>query len=276
MLRMLNNSQKQSGFTLVEVAVVVPMIILIVVGILSLLVVLVRNNIVQSTQGTLVNDMRSALGKVEKSIDSSGAFFPGVLPSTTYKDFNEPGLTGTYKTYGTLGNSVSSTNLNSLFIEGFNNMIDPDDATKTKVIAAFKGTAPCSGITFAQTSNIASVAVLYFVKNGVLYKRTLPDKGNPAVCGTGPLIKQSCPTGTDSNTPQCVTKDEALLNNVSKFKVDYYLSPSDASAMNAYAATPAPTIDQAKSAVISITASASANGTRVSHSASLRVTRLNN
>lgn len=270
----LTKKRREHGFTLVEVAVVVPMIIVIVIGILSMLVILVRSNVVQSTRSSLVNDTRIALGSIEKDTDASDLFFPDTLPSATYKDFNEPGLTGTYKTYGTLASGASSTNLNTLFIQTYNQILDPQDTTNTKAIAAFKGASPCSATSMSST-NIAPMAALYFVKNGVLYRRIITDRTNPALCGTGPLVRQTCPTGSDANVPQCLRKDTALLDNVSQFKVDYYLNAYDVSALNAYVASPSPTIDQAKSILVTVSSSATASGTRVSHTVSLRVTRLN-
>lgn len=267
--------QKQRGFTLVEVSVVVPMIIIIIVGILALLITLVRNNVVQSTRSAIVNDTRLALGSLEKDINASTLFFPSTLPGGTYSDFNQPGLSGTYKTNGTTVSGATSTSINTLMVQSYNQIADPQDTTGTKTIAAFKGTAPCSGSTFSQSSNIVPIAVLYFVSNGTLYRRTLIDKTNPTTCGTK-LIKQSCPTGSDANTPACTVKDTALLNNVTQFDVDYYLAPSDASAMNAYVASPSPTIDQAKAINVTISASTIVSGSSVSHNASLRMTRVNN
>lgn len=275
MLSTLNKNQKERGFTLVEVAVVVPMIIMIIVGILALLITLVRSNVVQSTRNALVNDTRLTMSSLEKDVTASSQFFASTLPSLTYKDYNEPGLSGTYKTNGTLASGASSTNLNTLFIQSYNQIVDPQDTTGTKVIPAFKGTPPCSGSIVSQPTNIIPTAVLYFVNNGTLYRRTIIDKTNPTPCGAL-LIKQACPTGTDSNVPACTSKDVALLNNVSQFKVDYYLNASDSAIMNAYVASPSPTIDQAKAIGVSITTSTTASGTNVSHSSSLRMTRTNN
>ncbi len=272
MLPTLTKSQNERGFTLVEVAVVVPMIVIIVIGILAMLITLVQSNVAQTTRSNLVYQTRLALGDVEKDVDSSTLFLPSTLPSATYSDFNEPGLSGTYKTNGTLSGGAASTNLNTLFIQGYNQILDPQDATRTKIIAAFKGTPPCSGSAVTQTSNIVPISVLYFVNNGTLYRRTIIDKTNPTTCGTK-LIKQACPTGSDLNTPACATKDVVLLNSVSQFKIDYYLNAGDASPMNAYIASPSPTIDQAKAISITITSATGASGKSVSHTAGLRVAR---
>jgi type II secretory pathway pseudopilin PulG len=273
MSSILNKSGREAGFTLVEVAVVVPMIILVIVGILALLITLVGSNVQQSTRSALVNNTRVALTSIEKDVDASSTFLADTLPSATFKDFNEPGLSGSYKTNGSLASGAASANLNTLFIQGYNQIADPADTTGTKIIGAFKGTPPCSGINFAQTANIVPVAVLYFVTNSTLYRRTIIDRTNPTTCGPL-LIKQSCPTGSDANTPSCLVKDTALLNNVSQFKIDYYLNAADTTPLNAYVATPTPPIDQAKAIVATITSFTNSAGNRVSHSASLRMTRI--
>ncbi len=261
----LTKNQGERGFTLVEVAVVVPMIIIIVIGILAMLITLVNSNVAQTTRSNLVYQTRLTLGSIEKDVDSSTLFFPDTLPAATYNDTYAPGLSGTYKTNGTLNGGTASTNLNTLFIQGYNQILDPQDTTRTKVIAAFKGTPPCSGSAVTQTSNIAPIAILYFVSNGTLYRRTVVDKNNPVTCGTK-LIVQSCPSG-------CSVEDTALLNKVSQFKVDYYLNASDATPMDAYIASPSPTIDQAKAIVVTVTSATSASGKSVSHTAALRVAK---
>jgi len=275
------STKKQGGFTLVEVAIVTPMITIVVLGILAMLIVLVRNNTVQSVRSSLVNDSRLALGSIEKDVETSNLFFPSTLPAATYKDFYPPGTSGSYSTsFGTLPSSTPGTTapniLNTLFIQGYNQIVDPQDTSGTKVIAAFKGAAPCNYLAQIQANNIVSVAELYFVTNGTLYRRTLIDKTNPTACGTL-QIKQGCPSGSDSNTPTCTVKDVELVRNVTQFKVDYYLNASDASAMDAYAATPSPTtIDQAKAIKVTITLFSSAAGDNITYSTALRMNRLTN
>lgn len=274
-MRFMSTKNHQQGFTLVEVAIVVPMIVIIVVGILALLITLVSTNVQQSTRSSLVNNVRFALGSIEKDVDSSSLFFPSTLPSSTYQDFNQPGNSGTYQTAGTPAPGVTASTLNTLFIQGYNQISDPTDTSGTKIVGAYKGTPPCSGTTLTQVSNIAGVAVIYFVNSGTLYRRTIIDKTNPTTCGPQ-LIKQSCPSGSDANNPACTAKDAALLGNVTQFKVDYYLGANDVTAMNAYVPSPSPTIDQAKAIAVTLTAAANAGGKNVSHTSTLRMTRSNN
>lgn len=271
MSRISNNHER--GFTLVEVAVVVPMIIIIVIGILAMLILLVSNNVIQGSRSNLVNNTRAALANIEKDVDNSSTFLPSVLSHTNFKDNNEPGLSKTYKAYGTLKNNPTpSNNLNTLFIQSYNQIVDPNDSSNTKIIPAFKGTPPCSGSATAQTTNIVPIAILYFINDGTLYRRTIIDQTNPTACGTL-LVKQACPAGISGGTPACVVQDTALLTNVSRFTVAYYLNASDPTAMAAYDPTPSPTIDQAKAIFVTITSSTSANGTDISHSSFLRMTR---
>lgn len=259
-------SRDERGFTLVEVSVVVPMIIIIVVGILAMLITLINSNVSQITRSNLVYQTRLAIADIEKDTDSATIFMSGTLPFATFVDTYEPGLSGSYKTNGTLSGGASSTNLNTLFVQGYNQILDPQDTTRTKIIAAFKGTPPCTNSTIFQISNIAPIAVLYFVNNGTLYRRTVVDKSNPTTCGTK-LIAQSCPSGCGG------PEDKALLSKVSQFKIDYYLNASDTTPIDAYVASPSPTIDQAKAIVVTITSATSASGKSVSHTATLRATK---
>lgn len=284
MWHMSGKTRNENGFTLVEVAVVVPMIIIIVVGILSMLILLVTSNVIQGTRSEVVSKTRAALATVEKDVNNSNSFFPSTLPSATFKDFNEPGLSGTYKTWGTGDPGSSSghyvTNsctalycLNTLFIKGYNQIIDPVD--NTKVIPAFIGPPPCSAAT-AKLDNVSPVAILYFVDAGTLYRRTIVDRTNPTLCGTGPLMRQSCPSGSDSNTPACAVKDTVILDNVSQFKVDYLLNPSDTTPMNAYASVPSPTIDQAKAIIVTVIVNETAASGGIRYTNSLRMSRTGN
>lgn len=271
----LTKHSKNRGFTLVEVAIVTPMVILIVLGILSLLIILVRNNAIQYNQASAVGGIRTALATIEKDIDNKTTFLPSTLPAN-FTDFNPPGQSGAYNTaFGTTaGNPMTpSTNLNSLFILASNQMVDTQiDTSGDQTTTAIKGTPVCNLATVTDPSNIIPITIIYFVNAGTLYRRTLIDNTNPTSCGPL-LIKQSCPTGSDSHSPACKVKDTALLNNVTQFEVDYYANPGDPTPMPVYVVNPSPAINTATTIGVIIATTANVSGVNVVFKDSLRMTR---
>ncbi len=267
---------KQRGFTIIEVAIVAPMLILIVLGILALLINLVTDNAVQIARNSLIGETRSAFSAIENDVASSSTFIPSSLPSN-FTDGSPRPTSFTYKSDGTTTNNVSSSNLKGIFLQGYNQVLDPDpsNTSKTRTIPAYKqnGDPTCSNIN-TDLGNAMPIAVMYWVEKGDLYRRTIIDKDTPttAICGT-PLVKQSCPEDAAQVAP-CTVIDTKLMSNVTKFQIDYYLTPSSTTPMNAYIASPSPTIDQARSIQVTVEATKQAAGQSVNYSSSLRISRL--
>lgn len=242
------STSKQRGFTLVEVAIVTPVMILTALGIVAILITLVSSTVRPNARSILMQQEEKALDSMESDINNSS----GILASLP-ANFSDA-ASGDYST------PPSGTTV--LRIQTYDQIKNPNDNSGTKVIPAFKDSAACSNVTSLAASNIVPIVVVYYVKDNTLYRRTLTDTTIPATCGIK-LAKQSCLSG-------CTSTDLALVTaeNLSNFSIIYYTGVTNNTV------TSDPTL--AKSAKVFITASLEAGGETVEYSSSLRSARLNN
>lgn len=265
-LPMLIKKNNQKGFTIIEVAVVVPIISLIVISLLGAIMIVINSIVVQNTRNALVQETKSVFTQIENDVSYSTTFLPSTLPA----NFNqESPISGdTYKTYGTLKGGSSSFNLNTLFLQGYDQVKNPNDTSGTSTIPAVKSSPPCNGLLDINSSNSLPIAVAYYVDNGILYRRVAPDNTGVTTCDT-PLIRKTCSGVT------CTPKTTALLGGITQFKVDYYQLSTDTTAMDAYTASPSPTIDQANCIQVTISTEKKVAGETISYSTFTRMNRIN-
>ncbi len=243
------STKKQRGFTLVEVAVVTPVMILVAISIVAILITLVSSTVRPNAKSILMQQQEKALDSIESDVNNSSALL-STLPSN-FSDSNS--------------NNYSSppSGTTVLRIQTYDQIVNPNDSSGTKVIPAFKDTAACSNVTNLNAVNILPIVTIYYVRNETLYRRTLIDNTSPApaICGAK-LAKQTCLT--------CTSEDLVLIraDKLSSFTVTYYTG------INNDIVTTNTTL--ARSATISITASLEAGGDTVENTTSLRVARLNN
>lgn len=203
--------RKMQGFTIVEVAVVVPMIALVVLGILGLLVSLITDMAATSSQSMSANDALNAVAIIRKDIESSKSFFPSTLPS----NYN---ITSPLTTTTTFQTQISS--LPILLIETTDQIKNPINSTTTLPAKVGSGNT-CNTLTDITNTNTLSAAIVYFVSNNILYRRVIPDNTNTPTCGT-PLIHKNCPT----TASDCAPKDTPILYNVKSFDITYFPDPA--------------------------------------------------
>lgn len=248
---------KQRGFTLIEVAVVAPIMILVALSIIAILIILVSSTVQPNARSLIMQQEEKALEVIESDINNSYVY----ISSTTSSGFLSA-LPSNFSDGAASDYSSPPSGTTTLALQTFNQIIDSTDSSRTKVLPAFKGTSSCSNTTDLSASNIAPIVVVYYVKNNTLYRRTLVDTTNPSTCGTK-LAKQSC-------LSSCAAEDVALVqvDALSVFSVVYYTGITNDTV------TTDPTA--AKSAKVTITAASDAGGDSVQYTSSLRAARLNN
>jgi type II secretory pathway pseudopilin PulG len=265
------STRKKRGFTIVEIAVVAPILILVVVAILAALYAIINNMSTQVGRNGSMNDTRAIYKQLESDIEYGLSFYATTLPSTL-SDVNTPVNGKDYKYHGTLSDGTTSSNLNTLFIQSYNQTKSSDAALAGAAVPVTWGACPTTTLRVDAATGVP-IAIIYYVNNGILYRRTVVhnDTFNNAVakCGT-PRIRQSC-----QNPPQtkCTVEDQQLLTGVTNFIVDYYASYTDAMPINAYDTTPSIPVDQAKSIVLTIKKNNIAAGELVEYQSSMRFNR---
>lgn len=242
----LTNNQK--GFTLVEVAVVAPLMILVALSIVAILITLVSSTVAPNAKAILMQQQEKAFDTLENDINNSSG-----LISTLPANFSD-----------SMSNDYASppSGTTVLRVKGYDQIKNPGDTSGTKVIPAFKDTGTCSNITDLSASNIAPTVVIYFVKNNILYRRTLVEDVASATCGAKLARETGCAQASCTQDVQLVQGD-----SIQAFTITYYTTVTGSTT------TADPTA--AKSARITITSSINAGGDSIQYTASVRAARLN-
>lgn len=239
----------QKGFTLVEIAVIAPMMILIALAIVAVLVTLVSSTVSPNAKGLLMQQQEKAFDSIENDINNSAGLLSSLPPNfsdSESDDYADPPV-----------------DADILIVRGYNQIQNPNDASGTKVIPAFMDTATCSNTTNLNATNIAPIVTIFFVKDNVLYRRTLVEDVPSNTCGTK-LAKE-----TGCSLSSCTPDIELLrADTINTFDVTYYTT------ITGTTTTSDPTA--AMSARVTITSTLFAGGDPIKYTAVIRAARLNN
>lgn len=244
------STKDQRGFTLIEVAVVTPIMILVALSIVAILITLVTSTLRPNARSMVMQQEQKAFDSIESDINNSSGLLSD-LPA----NFSDSNAAADYY------DPPAGTDV--IAIQTYDQIVNPNDSSGTKVIPAFRSSSACSNTTDLNASNIVPIVVVYFVKDDTLYRRTLTQyygSTPSSTCGTK-LAKQTCIT--------CTNKDVVLIaaDSISAFNIVYYTGITND------VVTTDPNV--AQSAKITITASLDAGGDAVEYSSSIRASRLN-
>lgn len=268
---MLKNHRKDIGFTLVELLLVTPMVLLIIASFVVVIVSLTGDALANREQLVQARDTQDALDRIEQDIRLSNRFLAeSRIPITSPQGLNND---------ATKFSNVSSTDGQALILQSFATDDNPLINTRNLV---FLSNSPNQCSDPLVTSNSPSYTnIVYFVKNSTLYRRVImPYNPIPAPCST-PWQRTTCAAGQVNGT-SCKTEDAILANNVSALSIDYYTTPSsttpisDASSVSLTPAVRDAALVSASSLRASITLTDTASGRDISYSGASRVSKLNN
>lgn len=222
---MLKN-KKNSAFTLVEVMVVSPIIILIIGVFVSTIVNMTGEVLSSRSSNKQVYDIQDALDRIEKDIKLSESFLAtnSITPLQSPQGYDNE--TGNFQ-------NASSSNGNSIILKTNATTKNPN-LINSGVVYLNNSPNACSSSRelLAQNSKM-SINIIYFVKNKTLWRRVImPSNYETAGCDINtlstvtPWQQPSCdPTRTDSI---CKSKDVKLvegIDSVNDFNIDYYNNP---------------------------------------------------
>jgi hypothetical protein len=258
-----NHNHAADGFTLIEMLVIAPIVLLAIGGFVALMVSMVGDILATRDYNNTTYNTQDALNRIEQDVRLSSQFL-----TTTGTTSPQQGSDNNFS--GTAPFIISDTN-NMLLLSLPATDKNPVDATR-QIINYANQPNPCDT---TQTANkIFIFKVAYFIKNGSLWRRTIlppydtnatPD--NNTVC-TPPWQQNSCSVGY-INDGHCQTNDVELVKNVQSLTVQYFADPTSTVNVFAAGAATATTL----SAAIS-TASTTA-GRTINTSQSVRATKLN-
>ncbi|MGE5298940.1 MAG: type II secretion system protein J, partial [Acidobacteriota bacterium] len=210
----------RQGFTLVEMLVVAPIIIVVITGLVAAMVAMVGDALTANSRAVTAYDTQDALERIEQDVRTTANFMG---------TFNY--LTAPQGRDGNVGAFNFSTNKDLILTQQATTG-SPYDSNRTLV---YYTDQPAGCSEDLSTNNILSTRTIYFLRNGSLWRRSIVDAWNnnsvtdsDTVCGK-PWQRDSCPNITGvtlgaAPAATCNTYDEELLKNVTAFTPTFYNS----------------------------------------------------
>lgn len=200
---------QQAGFTLVEMLVVAPIMVLIIAGFVGLMVNLTGDALVSTARSNLLFETQDALNQIEQDAAISMAFSDSLTAPVPQMKADS---SGTFEaSAGDIILSQPATNDN------------PYNPARSLVYYSNQPLA-CGAPGF-QSNNTFAIQIVYFIReeSGIksLYRRTIvPATAAGSLCAT-PWQRNSCRL-TSLNPTICQAKDSKLLTNVDTVTVSYF------------------------------------------------------
>lgn len=274
------SQNKHQGFTIVEVLVIAPIVILALGAFIAVMVNMTAEVLKTQSENSMVQNTQDALDTIEQDVKLSGQF----LAANELTAHSPQGFADGQGPANSDSNVNSFTNVTSgntrskmLILRTFTTDKNPIDGTRQPVYTD-QPSASCDQKTI---NKLFSSNTIYFVKNNILWKRTIIQQGSgrPNLCNT-PWQQPSC-SSTVAKGTYCKVNDTRLANNVSDFTVDYFVNSGDTTPIaDAVDTTKTNTqrndaLANASAVRVTIATSTTVAGREVSNSASLRATKLN-
>lgn len=263
----ISRSLISAGFTLIEMMVIAPFIILMIGLFIVYIVNTTGESARQSEQNAAAYDIQNALNSIEDDSEKAMAFITTVASANT----SYPIATPQGSDNGTAGYSTTSGHL---LIKAAATTSSPLSSSRTLVYMASPDST-CSSSTITQNDPYP-ILLAYFVSSNTLWRRTiLGNSSSPGLCaGYTPWQKASCSASVIATYPSvCKSADVELVNNVSSFSVSYYDTADGSTALT----TPYTWTDDTTPAAIQVTLSTSKSvgGSTATASGTLRVSSIN-
>ncbi len=267
------NHTATRGFTLVEMMVIAPIVILAIGAFITLLVNLTGEIMSSRGSNTVTYNVQGALNRIEEDIKLSSSF----LQSNSIK------FTASNPQGRATGNGTSVTDftaagdattgpaliLNSVVTDG--NPL----SLSSRLIYLANQPNDCSNAAEYIKNRPMTMNIIYFVKDNTLWRRVVMPPGydtSSNYCGSkAPWQRPSCATSTAH--AYCKANDERLVENVSAsgFVINYFNSASSSTII---APTSNTLLQPATTASISITSKSTIAGREIVGAGTLKASRL--
>lgn len=279
----------KKGFTLVEVLVVAPIVILSIGAFIALIVTLTGNTVASRGASIMQHNIQDALDWVERDVRKSVALL--AVNDITLSASNPQGYRANTSGASSTGSTVNFTNVNKAGSGGSPAaLVLKQFATKKQATIldandiVYLANTPNACIGDFKKNTPLYTNVVYFINNNSLWRRTLTpaNYATPASICNGPA--QQLPSCDATTTHAfCKVHDTKLLEDISPtdFRVNYYNAAGSASPNTA--ATNSSSSDSVRDTALSLAttvdveleSSKSIAGRNVVKKASIRATRLN-
>jgi type II secretory pathway pseudopilin PulG len=255
-----HNKQQTKGFTLVEMLVVAPVVILVIGAFIGVMTAIVGDVLITRDRSDVTFETQDALDRIEQDTRLATQFLTttGTLASPQGSDSNFAG-------------TAAFTNTNNLILSVNATDKNPTDSTRQIVYRANQPLACGASQSF---NTIFPVSIVYFIKSGSLWRRTIVPTYNTSVtvdantvC-VAPWQRNSC-TPPYTASARCQTNDVEVMQNIASMDVKYYTDATSVTELTDANAGSASTIE------VTINAAKTTAGRSFTTSGVLRVDKLN-
>jgi uncharacterized membrane protein len=271
--RQLYNRQRSNGFTLIEVLVIAPIVILVIGAFVGLTISIVGNVLVTRDENAIVYNTQDALDIIEQDVRLSAEFLTttDALPSPQGSNNN---YTGT--------SAFNSAANNHLLLNTAATNENPTDPSRSLLYYANQPN-PCTSSSLSTNPNVIYNRVfliknIYFIKSNALWRRTyvpnyntnLTSPDNETLCtpSTSPPWQQNtCSPGYTAS--RCQTQDAKILDNISSMSIQYFATNGSTTDIGPGNAT------SASSVQVSLTSQKTVAGRLIASTLSRRMAKLN-
>ena len=207
--------RQQHGFTLVEVAVIVPMALLVLGTVFTYMVLLYNESLQATAKLGIIDEATTAVNRINEAGGTSAGFQSAL--SSYLTDVNAPSGWNAEPSPGTS---------DVLILRSIATTANTKSAAK-KIVRLNKVSGGCTANN-EPINPILYYNTVFFLKKesgqdtGTLYRRTIAkntDDSGLAACDTPVQQKQTCPVG-QTNTA-CSGTDAVVATDVKQFKVTY-------------------------------------------------------
>lgn len=260
-------ARNQDGFTIIEIGIIVPILIVFLLALFNSLWFLLQDSSVQRTEASSAYDIQAGLSFIEKDVMLSSQFLP--TTDTGLTDAYPPTSNGNVWSY-----RGESSSIRALVLKTYATTTNTESNDRQPV---FLNQVGCTTATIYY-NDVVDYNTIYFVKSNNLYRRKIINTSS-TTCDV-PYQKQSCPSletlGTGTRDPSCKVDDELIAQSVSGFVVYYYDKSNSATPIDTYASGADPALLQTANAVkITITLNRKAMGKATTVSSTILIPRLN-
>lgn len=276
------------GFTLVEMMVIAPIVILLIGAFIALIVNLTGEVMSSRGSNVLTYNLQDALNQIEEDVKLSSTYLSStnINLATTKQGYGGDAINGSTVAFTNIaksGGSSASLILNGLVTNG-----NPMSNLSGYVYLA-NSPNPCTSASEYSNNRPMSMNIVYFVDSqNTLWRRVImpSNYANASVrCGAAaPWQQPSCTPGYNATSlPFCKTNDMRLLDGVapSDFIVQYFSAASNTTA-DTTANNPTVTSDSVRNTAlqatptvaVTITAKQTVAGRDITRAGTVRATRL--
>ncbi len=267
----------KSGFTVVELLVIAPIVLLTIGAFITVVVNMVGDVLASRSSSVLTYNIQDALDRIESDVKLSTTFLAqSNVALTSPQGFNND---------TTAFNNVDTTNGDMLILNTLATSANPISASASLIYLTNQPNN-CNNTQINQNTPM-TMNVIYFVKNNTLWRRNIMP-ANYATAGCSlPWQQPSCNPGYMIANPGapiafCKTQDIDLVDNINPgdFHIQYYTT-ADGTIINTVASDTTQSVATRNTALqssttvdASITVNTTAAGRNISQSGSIRATKL--